>query len=150
MTGIASALVEGAASYCGRAALFIHKGDQLLGFRAAGAVSGDVQLEFQRLTATTSDAPAIARAVSSLQAVDANGSASELSQAVVDLLGLSDDDQVRLFPVALRDKALAVLYCDGLGSESETPVVQSAVEVLVSLAEAWIEAVGTRRKQTAA
>ena len=33
-----SALVDGAVHFCGRAALLIHKGDQLLGFRIAGAV----------------------------------------------------------------------------------------------------------------
>lgn len=153
VTGIASALVDGAAKFCGRSLLFIHRGDQLLGFRAAGRVSDEQQDGFQKLSASTSEAAAVARAIETLEAAEAPGDAESLSAGLVELLGLTADQPVRLFPVALRDKVLAVLACDAGAAEPDAepiPVNAAALETLVALAEAWIEAVGTRRKQSAA
>lgn len=67
------------------------------------------------------------------------------------LLELSSEDRVLLLPVALRDKVLAVLYLDPRGPDGEQrPIQISAIEILVALTEAWIEAVGNRRKLAAA
>lgn len=150
VTGIATALVEGAARFCGRSALFIHRGDQLLGFRVAGERDSEKQLAFQRLSIGVRDASAAAHAIHSLDAVVVEANPGELSQPVVDLFGLTPEQRVHLLPVSLRDKVLAIVYCDDCGEEGERPVLVPAIETLISLAEAWIEAVGTRRKQTAA
>lgn len=150
VTGIATALVEGAARFCGRAALFIHRGDQLLGFRVAGERDSEKQLAFQRLSIGVRDASAAAHAIHSLDAVVAEATPGELSQPVVDIFGLAPEQRVHLMPVSLRDKVLAIVYCDDLGEDGERPVLVPAIETLISLSEAWIEAVGTRRKQTAA
>jgi len=153
VTGIASALVDGAAKFCGRSLLFIHRGDQLLGFRAAGRVSADQQDVFQKLATSVEAAPAIGRSIDTLSATEAEGDSEALSPDVAGLLGLNQTDRVHLFPVALRDKVLAVLACDAGAEDSDAePVVvnTAAIETLVALAEAWIEAVGTRRKQSAA
>lgn len=145
VTGIASALVDGAAGFCGRAALLIHKGDQLLGFRMAGAADDEVSSKLARLSFPAEDASGFAHALSSLDSTVTRGTASDLSPGMVELLELNEEDSVALFPIVLRDRALAVLYCDG---RDDKPVDTPAVEILVSMAEAWIEAVGTRRKQT--
>lgn len=153
VTGIASALVDGASKFCGRSLLFIHRGEQLLGFRAAGRVGPEHQEGFEKLSIGVDRASAIGQAISTLSATVSGGGESELSPEVTQLLGLTAEDQVHLFPVALRDKVLAVLACDGgaAGDEAEpTPVIAAAIETLVALAEAWIEAVGTRRKQSSA
>ena len=196
VTGIATALVEGAARFCGRSALFIHRGDQLLGFRLAGKNAAERQEAFQRLSIPIAQATAIGHAIDSLEATVSDGGAGQMSQQAADLLGLAEDDRVHLYPIALREKVLAVLACDagGAGVSEEgggandaaegssepdasgpdeadpnekgldetdldqaaaaapapQPLVSPAIEVLVALAEAWIEAVGTRRKQTAA
>ena len=132
--------MEGAARFCGRSALFIHRGDQLLGFRVAGERDSEKQLAFQRLSIGVRDASAASHAIHSLDAVVVEANPGELSQPVVDLFGLTPDQRVHLLPVSLRD----------CGEEGERPVLVPAIETLISLAEAWIEAVGTRRKQTAA
>jgi hypothetical protein len=151
VTEIAAALVESAALYAGRAALFIHRGDRALGFRAAGAVGEDLRLEFQKLSIVLAEAPAIDQVMQRLEAREAQGDPAQLGEAVTGLLGLSPDDRVRLIPVALRDKVLAVLYLDSKGPDGQTtPVQASAIEVLVALTEAWIEAVGNRKKLAAA
>jgi hypothetical protein len=86
-----------------------------------------------------------------LEAREASGDAGQLGASVTGLLGLSSDDRVWLLPVALRDKVLAVLYLDSKASNGETRPVQSfAIEILVALTEAWIEAVGNRKKLAAA
>ncbi len=150
VTGIATALVEGVSRFCGRAALFIHRGDQLLGFRVSGEPDNEKQTAFQSLSIGVRDAAAAARAVESLAPVVTLGSAAELSQPVVALFGLNEEDRVHLMPVSLRDRVLAIIYCDSNGPDGDTAVLEPAVATLISLAEAWIEAVGTRRKQAAA
>ncbi|MCB1021530.1 MAG: hypothetical protein KDC27_16490 [Acidobacteria bacterium] len=151
VTEIAAALVESAAGYCGRAALFIHRGDRALGFRAAGAVSPEMQLEFQKLSVEVASAPAIEQVMNRLESRECSGDEGELGGEIAALLQLSPEDRVLLLPVALRDKVLAVLYLDPRGHEGEQqPVQTSAIEILVALTEAWIEAVGNRRKLAAA
>jgi hypothetical protein len=153
VTSIAAALVDGAARFCGRSVLFIHRADQLLGFRAAGRVSPEVQEAFQRLATPVGHAPAVAEAITAFRALETEGGEARLSPEVARLLELGDGARVHLFPVALRDKVLAVLGCDAGPLEDgvvPAPVIGSAIETLVAVAEAWIEAVGTRRKQTAA
>ncbi len=151
VTGIAAALVDGASKFSGRSLLFIHRGDQLLGFRAAGRVSAQQQDVFQKLSTSVGDAPAIARSIETLSAVETGGDA--LPSDLTGLLGLTENDRVHLFPVALRDKVLAVLASDARAVEADAEPVAvntAAIGTLVALAEAWIEAVGTRRKQSAA
>jgi hypothetical protein len=65
---------------------------------------------------------------------------------VVDVFGLGNGARAHLYPVALRKKAFAVLYADQGTGEDEREVLTPALEVLVSLVEAWIEAVGGRKK----
>src|SRR5690606_5004838 len=106
-----------------------------------------------RLATPVSHAPALAEAISTLRALETQGGEARLSAGVANLLRLNDGVRVHLFPVALRDKVLAVLACDAGTAEDgveRSPVIAPAIETLVAVAEAWIEAVGTRRKQTAA
>jgi len=153
VTSIAAALVDGASKFSARSILLIHRGDQLLGFRAAGDVTEVQQDAFQRLSVGVSQASAIDQTIRSLGATVAEGGEEQLSPDVVQLLGLTENDRMQLFPVALRDKVLAVLGCDGGPADDNgesAPVLVPAIETLVAVAEAWIEAVGTRRKQSAA
>jgi hypothetical protein len=73
-----------------------------------------------------------------------SGSANDLSRSVVDLFGLTAEARVHLFPLVLRDQVLAMLYADA--GPASRPVEGDAIEVLASVAEAWIEAVGSRKK----
>ena len=78
--------------------------------------------------------------------VVASGSASDLSAPLVDLLALQPDDRIGLFPIRLRSKVLAVLYCDSKGQGAPAPMQSTAIEALISSAEGWIEAVSTRKR----
>ena len=142
VTGIAGALVDTAAEFAGRCALFIHKGDRLLGFRMSGG--GEERSSFESVEVPLVDAAALAHAVETRDAVVAGGNPGDLSEDVVTLFKLKADDRVYLFPIVLRDKVLAVLYADG--GESGLDVERAAIETLTSVTEAWLEAVGTRKK----
>ncbi len=151
VTGIASGLVDGAAGFCARSALLIHKGDSLLGFRLAGAVDDGAREAFQRISFRVDEAASFAHAIDTLDQVLSSGSAHDLSTPVTKLLGLRDEDRVIILPVKLRDKVLALLYCDSKApAGSEKPVETAPIEVLTALAEAWIEAISTRRRSNGA
>ena len=146
VTGVAAALVETTAHYAGRAALLIHKGDRLLGFKAEGLTDAQ-DAAFHRLEIPLADAAAIAHAVDTKDPVVTTGSANELSAPLAEVLNVQPDGRIHLFPIVLRDSVLAILYTDGVGSDREPET--AAIELLTSLAEAWIEAVGARGKQPA-
>ena len=148
VSGVAAALVETTAHYAGRAALLIHKGGRLLGFKAEGLTDAQ-NSAFHRLEIPLADAAAIAHAVDTKDPVVTTGSASELSAPLAQFLVLDvqPESRVHLFPIVLRDSVLAVLYADEVESDQEPET--AAIELLSSLAEAWIEAVGARGKQPA-
>ena len=144
---VAGALVDSAATFCGRAGLLINKGDNLLGFRLAGAGTGDKAAAFQELCISLLDAAAFEQAVDLSDSVVASGSPSDLSAPLVDLLALQPEDRIGLFPIRLRSKVLAVLYCDSKGQVgAPAPMQSTAIEALISSAEGWIEAVSTRKR----
>lgn len=149
VVNIAGALIEASSAFCGRAALLINRGDSLLGFRLAGAETESRQKAFQDLSLDLPRAVSFAVAVDSADNVVASGSAAELSSKFVNLMDLSPDDRVGLFPVRLRSRVLAVLYCDAKGADGKSAPMQSAaIEALVSAAEGWIEAVSTRKRKS--
>lgn len=143
VTGIAVALVEAAGGFARRTALFIQKGDRLLGFRLMGANDADRQQALEQLEIPIVEASGLAHAIETSDTVVCGGGPGELGARLAEILGTSAEDRVHLFPIVLRDRVLAVLLADG---DEESPVEQPAIEVLVSLAEAWLEAVGTRKK----
>ncbi len=144
VTSIAHALVDAAASFAGRTGLFILREDRLLGFRVKGAADPEEERRFEQIDLALRDAAAIAHVAESRDCVVTGGNANDLSLQIVDLFGLRPEDRVHLFPLVLRDQVLAVLYADA--GPASKPVETAAIEVLASAAEAWIEAVGSRKK----
>ncbi len=142
VTRVVSALVDSASRFAGRAILFIHRNNELMGFRSAGVDEG-FQASLSELTFPVASSAAFQEAVESLSATLAPGAPDRLPQGFIDLCGLTPEDNVHLLPINLREKALGVLCCDSHGNQE---VVESAIEVLVSVSEAWIEAVSARKK----
>ena len=152
VTGIATALVEVVSGFAGRCALLIHRDGRLVGSRLSvplgGSIGGSMeesqQNGFGELDVPLADAAALAQVVASREPVVADGSAASFSASVAELLGLGPQDRVFLFPLVLRDKVPAVLIADA--GPDGVAVERAAIELLVSMAAAWIEAVGTRKK----
>ena len=83
---IASALVEAASGFCGRAGLLINKGDNLLGFRLAGAATAGKAEAFQELSIELLRAASFEQAVDTSENVVSSGSADDLSSAFAELM----------------------------------------------------------------
>ncbi len=147
VTAVAAALIDASVLFCSRAALLINKGEKMLGFHAAGGGAQPDGDALQRLTFKTASASALARAVVTSAAVSTTGSAANLSAELAAAFQYSESDRVYAYPLRLRNKVLAVVLVDETG---KTPVEPAAVEALVAMAEAWIEAVGARRKTAVA
>lgn len=145
VTDIAIELVETAKQFCGRCALFIQKGNAILGFRAQGFGDPKIGTALQQLEVPLAKGSALAKAVATKERVEANGSAGEVSPEIAGLFGLNGEKRVHLIPVILRDRVLALLYADS--GEHKIEVQSGALEVLTTVTEAWLEAVGTRKKQ---
>ena len=140
ITEIGAALLETAGGYCGRAALMVHQGDSLLGWRAAGFASAFAE-SWPRFQMPVSSAPALAQAVETRDAVVSLCLPAHLSPALIELLGVSSEQKAYLFPLSLRQRVVAVLYAD---SPALDGVDAAALELLCGTAEAWIEALSTR------
>ena len=126
------ALLERAADFCGRAALFAVKGHTLryeagLGMNEDSvAASVDVALE---------NAPAFKNAVESKDTTVSAATARDLSDEVARLVGESPDKRAYLFPFTFRGQVVGVLY-----SEPGASVVRiGGLELLTALAETTIE-----------
>jgi hypothetical protein len=145
VTDIAIELVETAKQFCGRCALFIQKGNAILGFRAQGFGDPKVATALQQLEVPLAKGSALTKAVATKERVEASGGADEVSPEIAGLFGLSGESRVHLIPVILRDRVLALLFADS--GENQMEVQSGALEVLTTVTEAWLEAVGTRKKQ---
>lgn len=145
VTDIAIELVETARQFCGRCALFIQKGNAILGFRAHGFSDPKIGAALQQLEVPLGNGTALTKVVATRESVQVIGGGDAVSPEIAGLFGLNGDNQILLIPVILRDRVLALLYADG--GEKKAEVQTAALQVLTTVTEAWLEAVGTRKKQ---
>ncbi|MBK5293309.1 MAG: hypothetical protein JJE04_16755 [Acidobacteriia bacterium] len=120
-----SALLDAAAQYCGRAALFALQGEQL-------RVEKSVPPLVEPFVVTLGQAPAFGVAVETLDPVVAAATANELSGELMSAMNPNGSGRVHLFPVTSRGKAVAVLYADG----GHDVVDGNALELLATVAGA--------------
>jgi hypothetical protein len=128
-------LLDAAAGFCGRTALFSVAAERL---RCEGARGFDTALNgnpFQGKDAPLAQAPAFANAVDSRDTVVAARTAGELSEAMFPDAGAGGATRVYLFPIVNRHNTMAVLY-----AEAEADSVElGALELLTTLAGAALE-----------
>ena len=134
---ILRSLLDGAARFSGRSALFIVKGGSLGGWQGRGFAHED------RLKSTTLDAGQglAARAIRDRAAAAA--SAHEFDAGFINQQGAPSDGNAWLFPLVVRDKVAALLYSD-TGTQGKR-VDSSAVQMLVRSAGQWLEILTARK-----
>ncbi len=140
---ILSALLEGAAQFGGRVALFVTRGSGAVGWKARG-FGNDAGIK--DLNCDTSRGLA-ARAIQDRMAVSA--AAAEFSSDLVRTLGNPADGNAIVLPLLVRDKVPALLYADR-GTQLEGRLDSSALELLVRTTGLWLETVAARRAGTPA
>jgi hypothetical protein len=133
---ILKAMLDGAAQFTARAALFVVKAGNLTSWQARGFAS-DVK------GVNISGASGLAgRALQDKEPVSA--AAAEFDGGFVNAQGNPLDGNCTLHPLIVRDKVAAVLYTDA-GTEMDGLSDQSAVRVLVRSASSWLEILALRK-----
>jgi hypothetical protein len=138
---ILRSLLDGAARFSGRAALFIVKGSSLTGWQGRGFAHED------KLKSTNLDAGhgLAGRAIRDRAAVGA--AAREFDSGFVSQQGAPSDGNAWLLPLVVRDKVAALLYSDA-GIQAKK-VDSSALQILVRSAGQWLEILTARKSNGA-
>jgi len=138
---ILKAMLDGAAQFTARAALFVVKAGNLTSWQARG-FAGDVK------GVNISGASGLAgRALSDKEPVSA--AAVEFDNGFINTHGNPFDGNAHLHPLVVRDKVAAILYTDA-GTDMDGASDQSAVRVLVRSASSWLEIIALRKTGGAA
>ncbi|HZQ91005.1 MAG TPA: GAF domain-containing protein [Terriglobales bacterium] len=133
---ILSALLEGAAVFAGRAALFVMRGGAANGWQSRGFSDNNVV----KALAVDGNSGLAARAIR--DRMPASAAAVEFSSDLVSRAGNPAGGNCVVLPLLVRDKVPALLYADaGTGGALDS----SALEILVRTTGLWLEAIASRR-----
>jgi len=134
---ILDAMIEGAAKFAARTALFVVRGANAVGWRARG---------FNDNEAVRSSPLELAEGLAG-KAIQArglvSGPASEFTPDFTSKYGAASQDSLML-PLMVRDKAVALLYADDGGVEGHQ-LDASALQSLVRTTGLWLEVFATRK-----
>jgi hypothetical protein len=138
---ILRALLDGTATYCGRAALFVMKAGSAVGWQGRAFDNSEDIKDF----ALDVNAAISSRVLETRTAIVSQ--VSEMDPKFVSQFGAPAEDHVALFPLHLKDKIAALVYADG-GTNGAGKMDTAALELLVAATSAWLE-VASLRKQSA-
>ncbi len=128
---ILKALLEGAAKFAARAALFVVRGTTLAGWQARGLADENI-----RGTSIDGSKGLASRAIRDRSRQ--SGSIAEFDDAFAQHQGAPHDNSCTIFPLVVKEKVAAVLYVDS-GSKASAGPDYAAVEVLTRFACLWLE-----------
>jgi hypothetical protein len=139
---ILKSLLEGGAKFSARAALFVVRGTSLAGWQARGLTDENIR------GLTVDGSKGLASRVIHDRA-RTSGAASEFDSAFIEKQGSPHDGNCTLFPLVVKDKVAAVLYCDS-GRDASHSADVSAVDVLTRFACLWLEHESGKKTASAA
>jgi hypothetical protein len=135
---VATWLLDSSGSFGGPAALFEVMGSRLKGVRSRGFPNGGAE-PFDELEAPLDEAPAFAHSIQEREPVVAIGAAAEISARIVNALPQAPGEKVYLFPMAIQEKVVAILYVtpgerqtDSAALEMLTGAAACAAQILAS------------------
>jgi hypothetical protein len=139
---ILRALLEGAAKFSGRAALFVIRGGTATGWQGRGFDDDDGIKKFSVDTASG----LASRAVQ--DRMPAAAAAAEFDSKFVSAVGNPSDGNAVVLPLVVKEKVAALVYADaGTGDGTLDP---SALHLLVRSAGQWLEVLALRKAGGAA
>jgi hypothetical protein len=134
---ILRSLLEGAAKFSGRAALFVIRGGTATGWAARGFDDDD---GIKKFSVDTSDGLA-SRAVQ--DRMPAAAAAAEFDSKFISAIGNPSDGNAVVLPLVVKEKVAALVYADaGTGDDKLDP---SALHLLVRSAGQWLEVLALRK-----
>ena len=128
---ILKALLEGVSAFSARTALFVVRGTTLAGWQARGFSDDNI-----RGLSLDGAKGLAARAIQSRSR--ASAAAADFDAAFIQSHGNPSDGNSTVFPLVVKDKVAAILYCDS-GREAGRATDYSAVELLTRFTCLWLE-----------
>jgi len=143
---ILRALLDTAARYASRVALFIVKGTHAIGWQGRGFANNDALKDF----ALDENTPAVVRAIGLAIGLTMNDRAvasapvADLDARFLEEFGSPASGEGCILPLILKDKVAALLYADS-GIDAAGPLDAGTLELLVLSTSAWLEVNSLRK-----
>jgi len=140
---VLTALLDGASQFCERAALFVIRSGNAVGWQSRGL--GDAQ-SIKNISLAASS-PLVAHTLDEKKPIQ--GPTSQFDAQFVTSFGAPADLNVLLLPLILREKVAAILYADS-GTDHGGRFDAAALELMALSCGLWLEVTSFRRTVTAA
>jgi hypothetical protein len=141
---ILKALVNRAASFAPRVAFFVVKGDQASGWRGRGFEGTVGDQAIQQISMALSADTVIGSAAKSLTTWSGGPGSHAEDHLLLNRLGEEPPQRIVAIPLTVRGRAVAVLYADSAGLDSES-INLEALETLVSVSGMAVELLSVSR-----
>jgi hypothetical protein len=145
---ILKALVNRAASFAPRVAFFVIKGEQATGWRGRGFEGTIGDHAIQQISLALSADTVIGSAAKALTTWSGEPGSHAEDHQLLNRLGEEPPQRIVSIPLTVRGRAVAVLYADSAGLESES-INLEALETLVTVAGMAVELLSVARAAAA-
>ena len=143
-TEVLKALVNRASSFAPRVAFFVVKGETASGWRGRGFEGTVGDQTIQQISLPLSSDNVISSAAKSLTTWSGEPGSHSEDPSFVNRLGDEPPQRIVAIPLNVRGKAVAVLYADSAGLDSES-INLEALETLVTVAGMAVELLSVSR-----
>src|SRR6185369_15940213 len=141
---ILKALINRASSFAPRVAFFVIKGEQATGWRARGFEGTVGDDAIQQVSLPLSSDTVISSAAKGLATWSGGASSHADDQMLQSKLGEEPAQRIVTLPLVVRGRAVAVLYADSAGLDSES-INLEALETLVTVSGMAVELLSAAR-----
>ena len=145
---VLKALVNRASSFAPRVAFFVIKGDTASGWRGRGFEGTVGDQAIQEISLPLSSDNVVSGAAKSLTTWSGGPGSHAEDHSLMNRLGEEPPQRIVAIPLNVRGKAVAVLYADSAGMESES-INLEALETLVGMSAMAVELLSVSRAGTA-
>jgi hypothetical protein len=145
---ILKALVNRASSFAPRVAFFVIKGEQATGWRGRGFEGTVGDESIQQISVPLSADTVVGSAAKGLATWSGGPGSHTDDHLVVNRLGAEPPQRIVSIPLVVRSRAVAVLYADSAGLDSES-ISLEALETLVTVAGMAVELLSASRNAAA-
>ncbi|HET6862190.1 MAG TPA: hypothetical protein VFH91_04060 [Pyrinomonadaceae bacterium] len=140
---ILKALINRAASFAPRVAFFVIKGDRASGWRGRGFEGTVGDNSIQEISVSLSSDTVLGSAAKSLTSWSGGPGSHSEDHLVLNRLGEEPSQRIVAIPLIVRGRAVAVLYADSAGLDSES-INLEALETLVKVTGMAVELLSAR------
>lgn len=146
---VLKALVNRASSFAPRVAFFVIKGETASGWRGRGFEGTVGDSAIQQISLPLSSDTVISSAAKSLTTWSGGPGSHAEDHSLMNRLGEEPPQRIVAIPLTVRGKAVAVLYADSAGLDSES-INLEALETLVAMSSMAVELLSVSRGAAAA